>query len=76
MHGGSGVSAEDYRAAVRAGIRKINYYTYEALAGGRGVAELVRKKPSGLQFHEVAMCATAAMREDVARAIGIFSGKA
>lgn len=58
--------------AVRAGIPKINYYTYEAL----GAVELVRKKPYGLQFHEVALCATAAMREDIARAIGIFSGKA
>lgn len=75
MHGGSGVSTEDYREAIRAGIRKINYYTYEALAGGRGVAELVSKTPSGLQFHDVAVSAEQAMREDVARAIGVFSGK-
>ena len=28
MHGGSGVSDEDYHKAIDAGIRKINYYTY------------------------------------------------
>lgn len=76
MHGGSGVSTADYRGAIGAGIRKINYYTYEALAGGRGVTELVSKTPSGLQFHDVAVCAEKAMREDVARAISVFSGKA
>lgn len=75
MHGGSGVSTEDYRKAIQSGIRKINYYTYEALAGGRGVTELVAKTPSGLQFHDVAVSAERAMREDVARAIGVFSGK-
>ena len=38
MHGGSGVSDEDYRKAIRSGVRKINYYTYMAMAGGAGVA--------------------------------------
>ena len=28
MHGGSGVSDEDYHKAIDAGIRKINYFTY------------------------------------------------
>ena len=28
MHGGSGVSDEDYRASIDAGIRKVNYFTY------------------------------------------------
>ena len=32
MHGGSGLSAEDYREAISRGIRKINYYTYGARA--------------------------------------------
>ena len=35
MHGGSGVSEDDYRRAIRAGIRKINYYTYMSNAGSR-----------------------------------------
>lgn len=37
MHGGSGVSNEDYRTVIKKGIRKINYYTYMAKAGGKMV---------------------------------------
>ena len=37
MHGGSGVSEEDYRKVIARGVRKINYYTYMAKAGGTGV---------------------------------------
>lgn len=38
MHGGSGVSREDFQKAIRKGVRKINYYTYMALAGGKDIA--------------------------------------
>lgn len=37
MHGGSGVSPEDYRTVIQKGIRKINYYTYMAKAGGQEI---------------------------------------
>lgn len=37
MHGGSGVSDKDYRNVIERGVRKINYYTYMAKAGGSGV---------------------------------------
>ena len=37
MHGGSGVSEEDYKKVIARGVRKINYYTYMAKAGGTGV---------------------------------------
>ncbi|MBQ8813305.1 MAG: class II fructose-bisphosphate aldolase [Lachnospiraceae bacterium] len=39
MHGGSGVSEEDFRKAITSGVRKINYYTYMAMAGGGIIAE-------------------------------------
>lgn len=42
MHGGSGVSDEDFRRAIRAGVRKVNYYTYMAMAGGESIAEQFR----------------------------------
>ena len=74
MHGGSGLSDDDYRTAIACGIRKINYYTYEALAGGRGIYQAVADHPQGLYFHDAAMAATAAMREDVLRILRIFSG--
>lgn len=42
MHGGSGVSREDFRTAIRKGVRKVNYYTYMAIAGGETVADQFR----------------------------------
>lgn len=41
MHGGSGVSDEDFRKAIEAGVRKVNYYTYMALSGGAAVQAFV-----------------------------------
>lgn len=38
MHGGSGVSREDFKTAIQKGVRKINYYTYMAIAGGETIA--------------------------------------
>lgn len=75
MHGGSGLSESDYHTAVACGIRKINYYTYEAMAGGEKIYELAQKIPEGLQFHDVAMESTAAMKENVKKAIRIFRGE-
>ena len=42
MHGGSGVSPENFRKAIEKGVRKINYYTYMAMAGGETIAEQFR----------------------------------
>lgn len=39
MHGGSGVSEEDYKTVIEKGVRKINYYTYMAKAGGQEVED-------------------------------------
>lgn len=75
MHGGSGLTQEDYHTAIACGIRKINYYTYEAMAGGRGTYQVVKDKPEGLQFHDVAMKATEFMTADVKRAIRLFMGE-
>ena len=38
MHGGSGVSKEDFQTAISKGVRKVNYYTYMAMAGGETIA--------------------------------------
>lgn len=46
MHGGSGLSREDTRAAIRAGIRKINYFSYMSNAGVRAVEALIAEKLS------------------------------
>ena len=73
MHGGSGLSREEFRTAVRNGIRKINYYTYMSLAGGSAVRELIKQSGERVFFHDVAVRAREAMREDVYKAIRVFS---
>ena len=75
MHGGSGLSDGDYHEAISRGIRKVNYYTYGALAGGRAVYDIVKRTPEGLQFHDVAVCATEAIAADVGRVMRVLSGK-
>lgn len=69
MHGGSGVSHEDYKKVISLGVRKINYYTYMAKAGG----EAVSGKSYG-QFHDAANDAVAAMKADVESAMKVFCG--
>ena len=71
MHGGSGVSEEDYRRAIRAGIRKINYYTYMSNAGSRAVRDLLAKKDVTF-FHDLAFAAQKAMQADAENAMNVF----
>ena len=71
MHGGSGVSEDDYRRAIRAGIRKINYYTYMSNAGTRAVQELLAKEDVTF-FHDLAFAAQKAMQADAEKAMTVF----
>lgn len=74
MHGGSGLSKEEFQTAIRNGIRKINYYTYMTLTGGRAVKEaLDQKSPDeNIFFHDIPMIAVEAMKENVKEAIQVF----
>lgn len=74
MHGGSGLSKEEFQTAIRNGIRKINYYTYMTLAGGRAVKEaLDQKSPDeNIFFHDIPMIAVEAMKENVKESIQVF----
>jgi fructose-bisphosphate aldolase class II len=71
MHGGSGVSDQDYIKVIDLGIRKLNYYTYMAKAGGNAVQEMSDKT----FFHDIEMAAIEAMKENVIKAIKVFSKK-
>ena len=69
MHGGSGVSEEDYYKVIKCGVRKINYYAYMAKAGAEAVAAMQDKT----QFHDMALVAEQAIKENVMNAIRMFS---
>lgn len=74
MHGGSGVSDEDYHKAINLGIRKVNYYSYMAKAGVEGVKALLAEK-NVKYFHELAIAAKDAMAGDVAKALRLFANR-
>lgn len=75
MHGGSGVSREDFQEAIRAGVRKINYFTYMDKAAGTAVAEWLKGKPAGepIFFSTMRTLAMDAMKQDVKRAMQTFA---
>lgn len=75
MHGGSGVSKEDFHTGIKAGVRKVNYFTYMDKSGGNAAAEYL----SGLDAEEpkfyssVVAEATKAMKENVKSAMKTFA---
>lgn len=75
MHGGSGVSDEDYKAAIENGICKVNYYTYMNTAGGRASMEYWKDGKKPLFYDQMALAAAEAMKEDVKRAMKVFQRK-
>ena len=76
MHGGSGVSEEDFKKAIKAGVRKINYYTYMAMAGGSSIEkQLHMDKAEPTMYHDVVLWGTKAMKENCKEAIRVFALK-
>lgn len=75
MHGGSGVNRDDYRKAIEAGVRKVNYFTYMDKSGGTAVAEYL----CGLQpeepvfFSSMVEVAREAMKENIKAAMKMFA---
>jgi fructose-bisphosphate aldolase class II len=72
MHGGSGVSPEDYRTGIQNGLRKINYYSYMSKAGVTAVKELLEKEDVTF-FHDLALAAQNAMEADAEKAMKVFA---
>ena len=74
MHGGSGVSPEDYKTAIRKGVRKINYYSYMSNSGVNAAKDLL-KKGEVTFYHDIADVAHKAMKADVMKAMKVFYNK-
>ncbi len=74
MHGGSGVSDEDFKTAIRNGITKINYYTYGAMAGGNRIREYVQSVGKGEIFlNDILDAGKEGVKKDVKAAMKIFA---
>lgn len=76
MHGGSGVSEEEFHKSIAAGVRKVNYFTYMDKAGGTAAYEaLAGLEENEPKFFSTAMLAgRAAMKENVKQAMKMFAG--
>lgn len=74
MHGGSGVSKEDYFIAIENGIRKVNYYTYANKAAGSKVRDYINSlaKDEVALFDHVSTIAKDAFAENVEEAMNVF----
>lgn len=75
MHGGSGVSKEDFHASIAAGVRKINYFTYMDKSGGNAADECLNALSADEPkfFSSVSMAAEKAMKENVKEAMKTFA---
>lgn len=73
MHGGSGLSDDDYRKAIKCGVRKINCYSYIAK---RGVMEAKKITQTDVTFyHEVASAVIKGMEEDIEKVMEVVYEK-
>jgi fructose-bisphosphate aldolase class II len=72
MHGGSGVSEDGFKQAIANGIRKINYYSYMSKAGYNAAKARIEKGDTSY-LHDIEYDAMLAMKEDVKKAIKVFS---
>lgn len=75
MHGGSGVSQEDFYKAIEAGVRKVNYFTYMDKSGGNAAAEYLKTLKDGepIFFSSISMAGRDAMKENVKSAMKVFA---
>lgn len=75
MHGGSGVSKEDFHESIRAGVRKVNYFTYMDKSGGSAAAEYIGTLKEGepVFFSSVIQVAEKAMKENIKEAMKTFA---
>ena len=65
MHGGSGLSAAEYRACITRGVRKINYYTYADKAALEAVRQLLEDRPETYVFAPAALAAERAVERNL-----------
>lgn len=74
MHGGSGLSKEQFKKCIDAGIRKINYYSYMSKAGYDAAKKIIESNKTNY-MHDVEYASYKAMKEDLLKTIKIFNNK-
>ena len=72
MHGGSGISHEEYREVIRRGIGKINYYTYMSYAGYAEAKACVEEKSEDF-IHNLTIRVQNVMKQNALETLKVFA---
>ena len=74
MHGGSGVSSDEFKTAIQNGIKKINYYTYMALSGADRAKKFLyeSRDDDSVQFHDIVMAGKEGIEEECQNCMNTF----
>ncbi len=72
LHGGSGLSEEDFKSAIENGICKINYYTGMALRAADRIGQSFKEPTDKVYYHNLMMSAIDACREDAKASMRLF----
>lgn len=72
MHGGSGVSTQDYKEVIKRGINKINYYTYMSYDGYKEAKEFVSQHDATF-YHDLALAVTKRKKEHILKILKVFA---
>ena len=72
MHGGSGLTAQDYENSIKNGICKINYYTNMALKAAEVIKEKLNNTKESVFYHNIMMWSIEAFKEDVKNTMKLF----
>ncbi len=76
MHGGSGLSAAEYRECITRGVQKINYYTYADKAALDAAKQLLVDEPQTYVFAPVAVAAERAVEKNLDELVQcLYEGK-
>ncbi len=73
MHGGSGISDEDFRKCIEQGVRKINFYTYSAKYAGELIRDRLAKENGNVYFHDIAVWGRESMKKTYLDTMKVFS---
>ena len=69
LHGGSGLTDDDFRNTIAHGISKVNIYTDLCLAGVRGMQEGIEK---GLSYLDIRNLKVQRIKEEVIKKMLVF----
>jgi len=72
LHGGSGISDDDFRKAVSLGIGKINFYTQISAAAVASIRQFLEENPKVSSFPDVIKKGLLALKEQVKERMDVF----